>query len=111
VLFREASAAPKGVPTRIEIGDQCTHSGGMPDINATFTNNYGDSRQYAIWDLGRDPNSPPVIFNDYLDANQSTNPLAVHSNDFGETRVMYQRSDGPQQVVDNISDGDNVSME
>ena len=95
----------------MDITDTGTKSDFMPDISVSFTNNYGDSRQYAIWDLGRDPNSPPVIFNDYLDSNQSTSPLPVHSNDFGETRVMYQRSDGPQQVVDNLSDGDSVSME
>jgi hypothetical protein len=83
----------------------------VPDINVTFTNDYGESRHYGIWDLGRDPNSPPQIFDGYLDIHQSTNPLAVHSTDFGETRVMYQRSDGPQQVVDNLSDGSNVSME
>jgi hypothetical protein len=95
----------------MDITYTCPDSDLMPDISVTFTNSYGDSRQYGIWDLGRDPNSPPVIFNDYLDSNQSTSPLPVHSNDFGETRVMYQRSDGPQQVVDNLSDGDNVPME
>jgi hypothetical protein len=83
----------------------------MPEISVTFTNNYGESRQYAIWDLGRDPNSPPVIFNDYLDVSQSTNPLAVHADEFGGSRVMYQRSDGLQQVEDSISDGQNVMME
>jgi hypothetical protein len=83
----------------------------VPDITVTFTNKYGESRHYGIWDLGRDPNSPPQIFNGYLDTNQSTDPLAVHSSDFGEARVMYQRSDGPQQVVDSLSDEGNVSME
>ena len=83
----------------------------MPDITVTFTNKYCESRRYGIWDLGRDPNSPPQIFDGYLDTNQSTDPLGVHSSDFGETRVMYQRSDGAQQVVDNLSDGGNVSME
>jgi hypothetical protein len=83
----------------------------MPDIHVTFTNGYGESRQYQIWDLGRDPNAPPQIYSGYLDTNQSTDPLAVHSNDFGESRVAYQRSDGPQQVVDSLSEGDNVRMD
>ena len=82
----------------------------MPDIKVTFTNGYGDSRHYDVWDLGRDPNMPPVIFDGYLDVNQSTDPLAVHADDFGAAKIMYQRSDGPQQVVD-VSDGQNVSME
>ena len=83
----------------------------MPDIHVTFTNNYGESRLYQIWDLGRDPNAPPEIFNGYLDKDQSTDALAVHSNDFGETRILYQRSDGPQQVIDGFSEGDNIKME
>jgi hypothetical protein len=79
----------------------------MSDINVTFTNNYGESRHYGIADLGRDPNSPPRVFDGYLDANQTTDPIVIHSSG----RIEYQRSDGPVQVVDNIHDGDNVKME
>ena len=52
----------------------------MPDISATFTNKYGESRKWVILDLGRDKNAPPVIFNDYLDADQSTPALTVYSD-------------------------------
>jgi hypothetical protein len=83
----------------------------MPDIHVTFTNGYGESRQYEIWDLERDPNAPPQIFNGYLDSDQTTEPLGVLSNDFGGSRVAYKRSDGPQQVVDSLSEGDNVRMD
>lgn len=78
----------------------------MGDISATFTNNYGESRRYMIVDMGRDQYNPPVIFDDYLDRDQTTDWLTLHD----EGRVMYQRSDGPQQVEDNIRDGDNVRM-
>jgi hypothetical protein len=61
--------------------------------------------------MGRDPNMPPAIFDGYLDVDMSTNALAVHADDFGASKIMYQRSDGPQQVVEDLSDGGNVSME
>jgi len=83
----------------------------MPDIHVTFTNGYGESRQYQIWDLERDPNVPPEIFSGYLDTDQTTEPLPIHSNDCGASRVAYQRSDGPHQVVDSLSEGDNVRMD
>jgi hypothetical protein len=79
----------------------------MTDIAASFQNDYGESRRYVIVDRGRDPNSPPVIFNDYLDAGQATQPLALHSSG----QVIYQRSDGAPTNIDSISDGDVISME
>jgi hypothetical protein len=79
----------------------------MSDINVTFTNNYGESRHYAIADLGRDPNMPPRIFDGYLGASQTTDPIAVQA----DGKIEYQRSDGPVQVVDSLHDGDNVKME
>lgn len=81
----------------------------MPDISATFTNKYGESRKWVILDLGRDKNAPPVIFNDYLDADQSTPALTMYSDGWHGT-VQYQRSDGSPTNVD-VSDGNNVSME
>ncbi|MFZ1018190.1 MAG: hypothetical protein WAN39_09990 [Candidatus Cybelea sp.] len=80
----------------------------MADISATFTNKYGESRKWVILDLGRDKNAPPVIFNDYLDVDQSTPALTVYSDGWHGT-VQYVRSDGAPTNVD-VSDGDNVSM-
>lgn len=82
----------------------------MADISVAFENTYGESRQYAIWDMGRDPNSPPVIFNDYLAPGQVTSTLPLYASDGIYGRALYQRSDGPQQVVDSITDGSNVRM-
>ena len=81
----------------------------MPNIAATFRNDCGQSRRWMIVDLGRDPNSPPIIFNDFLDKDESTQELRVFSDDEIFGRIMYQRSDGPQQVVD-VSNGDLVRM-
>jgi len=83
----------------------------MPQIAATFQNNYGESRKWVIVDVKRDPNAPPVIFNDYLEPNQVTNPLSLYSDDGIYGEVTYQRSDGAPTVVDSITDGSQVSME
>ncbi len=82
----------------------------MANISATFVNNYSDSRQWAIWDTGIDPNSPKLLFNDYLAAGASTQQ-SLYSADGIYGSAQYQRSDGPVQVVDNITDQSQVSME
>ena len=78
----------------------------MGDIRARFTNHYDESRKYTIWDLGRDPNQPPVVFDDYLDKGKSTDWLTLHERG----RVRYKRSDGSAQEVD-VSDSRDVDME
>jgi hypothetical protein len=83
--------------------------GNVPDISATFTNNYGESRHYTIWDIGRDPNQPPVIYDGDLDGNQATDLLALHGEgSYG--RARYQRSDGAATTVD-VTDGSNIDMD
>lgn len=82
----------------------------MAEISATFTNNYGESRQWAIWDTGIDPNSPKLLFNDYLAPGAST-AQNLYSADGIYGSARYQRSDGAAQVVDSITDGSQVSME
>lgn len=81
----------------------------MSDIKVMFKNHYGDSRRYVIWDEGRDPNDPPVVFDGYLDAGQATDWLSLHG-DGSYGRVKYQRSDGAATTVD-VSDGSNVDMD
>ena len=81
----------------------------MADIYVTFTNNYGESRHFTIWDVGRDPNQPPKIFDEYLDENQATDWLALHG-DGSYGRAMYQRSDGAATTLD-VTDGSNVDMD
>ena len=83
----------------------------MSEINATFKSNYSESRRWVIVDTGRDPNSPPVIFDGYLDPNGLTSALPLYSADGIYGKVIYQRSDGPQQVVDSITDGSQISMD
>ncbi len=83
----------------------------MPDISASFSNGYGQSRRWVIVDTARDPNSPPVLFNDYLDVGQATPALGLHSSDGVYGQVTYQRSDGAPTVADSITDGSVVSME
>ena len=83
----------------------------MASIHATFRNTYGESRRWIIWDTGRDPNSPPMIFDGYLDPDGATSPLAVYSADGTFGTVQYQRSDGAPTVGDNITDGSEVRME
>ena len=83
----------------------------MATIGATFRNDYGSSRQWVIWDVGRDPNSPPVIFNNYLEPGQSTDLLSLYSSDGVYAAALYQRSDGAPTNVDSITDNSQVSME
>ncbi len=83
----------------------------MADINASFCNNYGESRLFVIWDLKRDPNAPPEIFRGYLEPSQCTNVLSLYAGDDLWGQVAYQRSDGAQNVVDTITDGSTVSMD
>ena len=82
----------------------------MATLQATFTNNYGQSRHWYIWDVGIDPGAPKLIFDGYLDNAQSTDPLTLYSDGFHAT-AQHQRSDGPLMTDSNISDRDNVSME
>jgi hypothetical protein len=81
----------------------------MANITATFVNGYGDSRQWAIWDTGIDPNSPKLLFNDYLAPGDSTQQ-SLYSADGIYGSARYQRSDGAPQVVDSITDQSQVSM-
>ena len=83
----------------------------MANITATFRNTYGESRRWVIWDTGRDPNSPPIIFDGYLDPDGATNPLAIYSADGIYGTVQYQRSDGARTVQDSITDGSEVRMD
>jgi len=80
----------------------------LATISATFTNNSGSSRKWVILDIGRDPNAPPVLFDDYLDPGQATQALSLYS-DIDGAKALYQRSDGAPTNV-NVSDGDNVQM-
>jgi hypothetical protein len=80
----------------------------MADISATFKNTYGESRHYTIWDVGRDPNQPPTVFDGYLDTDQVTDAIALHG-DGSYGRVMYKRSDGAATTTD-VSDGATVDM-
>jgi len=85
------------------------HGGSMPNITVTFTNAFGQSRLWVIRDLARDPNSPPVVFNDFLDAGGSTPALTLGSSDGLLGNAVYQRSDGAPQIV-TPSDQDEVQM-
>ena len=66
----------------------------MPNISASFRNDYSESRRWTIVDTGRDPNSPPVIFSDYLEPGQATQAFDLYSSDGVYGQVTYQRSDG-----------------
>jgi hypothetical protein len=83
----------------------------MAYVNATFCNNYSESRLFVIWDQKRDPNAPPEIFRGYLDPNQCTDSLSIYTGDDLWGQVVYQRSDGAQTVVDTITDGSTVNMD
>lgn len=83
----------------------------MPDISASFRNDYSESRHYSVVDTGRDPNSPPVIFDGYLEPGQITQSVAVYSEDGVYGKISYQRSDGAVTVVDDVTDNSVVSME
>jgi hypothetical protein len=82
----------------------------MGSIQVTFTNNTDNSRAWAIWDTGIDPNAPKQIFSDYLDAGASTASLTLYS-DGSYGQAAYQRSDGPLQNASDVTDGSNVEME
>ncbi len=83
----------------------------MAQINATFKSSYSDSRAWVIKDYGIDPNSPRIIFNDYLGPGDVTAPLSLYSIDGVYGQASYQRSDGAEQMVDSITDGSEISME
>lgn len=83
----------------------------MPNISASFRNDYSESRRWTIVDTGRDPNSPPVIFSDYLEPGQATQAFDLYSSDGVYGQVTYQRSDGAPTVSSSITDGSVVSME
>jgi hypothetical protein len=83
----------------------------MASINAVFSNDYGESRRWVIVDSGRDPNSPPILFDDYLDPGQITQSLQLYSADGIYGQATYQRSDGAPTVADNVTNGATVSME
>jgi len=83
----------------------------MPTITATFRSNYSESRKWVIVDAGRDPNAPPVIFDGYLEPDQTTAAISIYSADGVYGVVNYQRSDGPIQVVDDVTDGADVRMD
>jgi hypothetical protein len=81
----------------------------MANVNATFCNNYGESRLWVIKDYACDPNVPPVIFSGYLGGGDCTDSLSLCSADELYGKISYQRSDGPEQMVD-VSNGDQVQM-
>jgi hypothetical protein len=83
----------------------------MPEISATFKSTYSESRRWIIWDQGRDPNSPPTIFDGYLGSDDVTGSLTIYSADGTYGKIAYQRSDGPVEIVDDVTDGSQVSME
>lgn len=83
----------------------------MATITATFKNDYGESRKWTILDVGIDPVTPKLLFQDYLDKDQPTPALQLHQDDGGiQGHAQYQRSDGSPTNVD-VSDGDVVSMD
>ena len=82
----------------------------MANINASFCNNYGESRLYVILDIKRDPNAPPEIFRGYLEPGQCTDTLSIYTGSDVWGSVIYQRSDGAPTTVDVINDGDTVQM-
>jgi hypothetical protein len=82
----------------------------LATISVVFKNDYSDSRKWTIWDVGIDPSSPKILFDDYLDKDASTQPLAFHQEDGGvHGYARYKRSDGPATDL-TVSDGDIVSM-
>lgn len=83
----------------------------MSELSATFRSNYGESRHWTIWDEGRDPNAPPVIFDGYLAPNDVTAALPVYSSDGIYGQIKYQRSDGPLQAGVSVTDGAEIWMD
>jgi hypothetical protein len=83
----------------------------MANIRAVFRNTYSESRRWVIVDTGRDPNSPPTIYDGYLDPDGTTDPLDIYSGDGIYGQVQYQRADGAPTVEANIVDGSEVRMQ
>ena len=81
----------------------------MADIQVSFYNKFGESRMWTIWDYGSDPNVPPIIFEGYLGADESTGPLTLHSDDGNSGSAKFQRSDSGPMVMD-VTDGSDVYM-
>jgi hypothetical protein len=82
----------------------------MAQISATFKSDYSESRHWVIQDIGIDQNSPATLFDGYLGPNDVTQPLPLYSSDGIYGLAIYQRSDGAPTRVDNITDGQQVSM-
>jgi hypothetical protein len=82
----------------------------MATLTASFINGHGSSIRYQIVDTARDPNSPPVLFDNYLDPEQSTGDLQLYSADGVYGSVTYIRSDGYSQVQSDITDGTAVRL-
>jgi len=78
-------------------------------ISANFQNHYSETRRHVIYDTA-DQNAPVEIFSANLEKDGETGMLSLSTYDGSYGRVLYQRSDGPQQIVDNISDQSTVSM-
>jgi anti-sigma regulatory factor (Ser/Thr protein kinase) len=83
----------------------------MSEINITCSSNYSESRLWVIWDKGIDPNAPRQIFSGYLDPDGVTGPLGVYSADGIYGSIVYKRSDGPTEVVDDVTDGSQIAMD
>jgi hypothetical protein len=82
----------------------------MAQISATFKSDYSESRHWVILDIGVDQNSPLTLFDGYLGPNDVTQAFSLYSSDGIYGLAMYQRSDGAPTRVDNITDGQQVSM-
>jgi hypothetical protein len=83
----------------------------MGNINATFCNNYSESRMWWIYDTKIDPNYPKSIFEGYLASNECTGPLPLETGDDLWGQATYKRSDGAPTVADTITDGSTVQMD
>ncbi|SAK83688.1 hypothetical protein AWB78_04143 [Caballeronia calidae] len=82
----------------------------MATLTASFVNGHGSSIRYQIVDTSRDPNSPPVLFDNYLEPDQSTGDLQLYSADGVYASVTYFRSDGYSEVKPDITDGSAVRL-
>jgi hypothetical protein len=80
----------------------------VPSISATFRNDTAGRSQFEIDDLNTTP--PEIKFNDFLDPNDSTSALSLFGSDGVFGKAQYTRAGGATQVVDDIKDGDVVSM-
>ena len=79
----------------------------MADISAKFRNNYSVNGMCTVWDVGRDPGNPPIVFQDRLDSGAETDWITLN----GEGNVMYQRPEGGQTIPMTVHDGDTVPMD